>query len=223
MFKVIKTMAKLLALCLIIPSTIWAFEANQKENPKIKVLSKNLALDSIDSEKLAKINLLMDVLEVDKLPDFVRAVSRMHIYAFVPPLLSDSLSEAKALSEQKKRELVPYVQNHILPNVLSQAVAVFETASFNADVLDELKLCYAKDYSSKEIKELINFYRSPIGKKVMHSYEKIYLTILDKMLEKYMPMSILEAKKETIRAMMELQKMQLKSIAPRTSSVKLKR
>lgn len=197
MFNLIKKTARVVPLCLIIPFAVCA--QSPVSNADSNLPLNTVELNAIDSEKLVKINTLLETIDAKKLIEAIGSSAQMQAHQFVPAILSDALSESKLLTDRQKQAAVPGLQKNAIPKLVQNAGKVFFSESFKQDALNAQKNAYAKYYSLKEIKDLTTFYRSSTGKKFIQVQDQVGRDIVNSLLQKYMPLSIRETRMQADR------------------------
>lgn len=219
MSNLIKKTVKLAAVCLIVPLTICMQALAGNADSTVNFSSNSIDVASIDSEKLAKINTLLDTIDAKKLVDAIGASAQMQAHQFVPAILSDALSENKSLTDRQKQAAVPSLQKNSIPKLVQNAGKIFFSESFKQDALNAQKNAYAKYYSVKEIKDLTTFYRSSTGKKFIQVQDQVGRDIVNNLLQKYMPVSIKETRLQADREVSAIKPV----VKPVNRSVKAKK
>lgn len=144
----------------------------------------------VDAAKQAAIKDLLAAIDAQKLVGAISNSAQMQAKQLVPAILSDALSENKAMSDKQKQAAVPALQKNAVPKLVDSAGQVFSTDSFRKDAMQAQYDAYAKYYSTEEIKGLTAFYTSPVGKKFIEVQDQVGRDVVNGLMQKYMPQSI---------------------------------
>jgi hypothetical protein len=144
----------------------------------------------VDPAKQAAIKDLLDAIDAQKLVGAIANSAQMQAKQLVPAILSDSLTENKSLNDKQKQAAVPSLQKNAVPKLVESAGTVFNSDSFRQDAMQAQYEAYAKYYSTQEIKDLTNFYKSPTGRKFIQVQDQVGRDVVSGLMQKYMPQSI---------------------------------
>lgn len=144
----------------------------------------------IDAAKQAAIKELLDAIEAPKLVSAIANSAQMQAKQLVPAILSDALTENKALNDKQKQAVVPTLQKNAVPKLVESAGTVFNSEQFRQDAMQAQYDAYAKYYSASEIKDLTAFYKSPTGRKFIEVQDQVGRDVVSGLMQKYMPTSI---------------------------------
>ncbi len=144
----------------------------------------------IDAEKKGAIKALLEAIDARQLVNAIGNGAQMQSKQMVPGVLSEALRENKALTDPQKEAAVPALQKNAVPKLVDNAGKVFLTQPFMDDAIQAQYDAYAKYYSTQEIKELTQFYRSSTGRKFIEVQDQVGRDVVGHLMEKYMPQSI---------------------------------
>ncbi|MCG1041654.1 DUF2059 domain-containing protein [Mycetohabitans sp. B8] len=144
----------------------------------------------IDPAKQAAIKDLLDAIDAPKLVGAIANSAQMQAKQLVPAILSDALTENKALNDKQKQAAVPTLQKHAVPKLVEAAGTVFSSEPFRQDAMQAQYDAYAKYYSTSEIKDLTAFYKSMTGRKFIEVQDQVGRDVVSGLMQKYMPASI---------------------------------
>jgi hypothetical protein len=144
----------------------------------------------VDPAKQAAIKDLLDAIDAQKLVGAIGNSAQMQSKQLVPAILSDALSENKTLNDKQKQAAVPSLQKNAVPKLVDSAGQVFATDAFRKDAMQAQYDAYAKYYSTDEIKDLTNFYKSPTGRKFIQVQDQVGRDVVNGLMQKYMPQAI---------------------------------
>ncbi|WP_338862769.1 DUF2059 domain-containing protein [Mycetohabitans rhizoxinica] len=144
----------------------------------------------IDPAKQAAIKDLLDAIDAPKLVGAIANSAQMQAKQLVPAILSDALTENKALNDKQKQAAVPALQKNAVPKLVESAGTVFNSEPFRQDAMQAQYDAYAKYYSASEIKDLTAFYKSPTGRKFIEVQDQVGRDVVSGLMQKYMPASI---------------------------------
>ena len=144
----------------------------------------------VDPAKQAAIKDLLDAIDAQKLVGAIGNSAQMQSKQLVPAILSDALSENKTMNDKQKQAAVPTLQKNAVPKLVDSAGQVFATDAFRKDAMQAQYDAYAKYYSTDEIKDLTNFYKSPTGRKFIQVQDQVGRDVVNGMMQKYMPQAI---------------------------------
>ncbi len=154
----------------------------------------------IEPAKRAAIKDLLDAIDADKLVEAIGNGAQKQAKQLVPAILSEALTENKTLNDAQKRALISPLQQHALPKLVEQAGKVFTTPSFKADAIQFQYDAYAKYYTTSEIKDLTNFYKSPTGRKFIQVQDQVGRDVVNGLMGKYLSQAVKETRSEADRA-----------------------
>jgi len=149
-----------------------------------------MAGDANDPAKQAAIKDLLAAIDAQKLVSAIGNSAQMQAKQLVPAILSDALSENKALTDKQKQAAVPSLQKNAVPKLVDSAGQVFTTDSFRQDAMQAQVDAYTKYYTTQEIKDLTTFYKSPTGRKFIEVQDQVGRDVVNGLMQKYMPQSI---------------------------------
>ncbi|MCG1046468.1 DUF2059 domain-containing protein, partial [Mycetohabitans sp. B6] len=138
----------------------------------------------------AAIKDLLDAIDAPKLVGAIANSAQMQAKQLVPAILSDALTENKALNDKQKQAAVPALQKNAVPKLVESAGTVFNSEPFRQDAMQAQYDAYAKYYSASEIKDLTAFYKSPTGRKFIEVQDQVGRDVVSGLMQKYMPASI---------------------------------
>ncbi|MFM0323952.1 DUF2059 domain-containing protein [Caballeronia glebae] len=144
----------------------------------------------VDPAKQAAIKELLDAIDAQKLVGAIGNSAQMQSKQLVPAILSDALSENKTMNDKQKQAAVPSLQKNAVPKLVDSAGQVFATDAFRKDAMQAQYEAYAKYYSTDEIKDLTNFYKSPTGRKFIQVQDQVGRDVVNGLMQKYMPQAI---------------------------------
>jgi hypothetical protein len=144
----------------------------------------------VDPAKQAAIKDLLDAIDAQKLVGAIGNSAQMQSKQLVPAILSDALSENKTMNDKQKQAAVPSLQKNAVPKLVDSAGQVFATDAFRKDAMQAQYEAYAKYYSTDEIKDLTNFYKSPTGRKFIQVQDQVGRDVVNGLMQKYMPQAI---------------------------------
>ncbi|WP_321800263.1 DUF2059 domain-containing protein [Caballeronia sp. J97] len=144
----------------------------------------------VDPAKQAAIKDLLDAIDAQKLVGAIGNSAQMQSKQLVPAILSDALSENKTLNDKQKQAAVPTLQKNAVPKLVDSAGQVFATDAFRKDAMQAQYDAYAKYYSTDEIKDLTNFYKSATGRKFIQVQDQVGRDVVNGLMQKYMPQAI---------------------------------
>ena len=102
----------------------------------------------------------------------------------------DSSIDASLYTEKQKEQAGEILKDRFTRMVKSYELHVEKVMSYDK-VIEEVYLpLYKESYSSSEVKELLNFYRSPVGKKSLVVAQKISDEASARVAEKYDPVVV---------------------------------
>ncbi|MGI4812648.1 MAG: DUF2059 domain-containing protein [Janthinobacterium lividum] len=143
-----------------------------------------------DPAKQAAVKDLLAAIDADKLVGAIASSAQMQAKQLVPAILSDSLTENKALTDKQKQAAVPALQKNAVPKLVDSAGQVFSSDQFRQDALQAQYDAYSKYYTTQEIKDLTTFYRSASGRKFIEVQDQVGRDVVNGLMQKYMPESI---------------------------------
>ncbi|SAK71115.1 signal peptide protein [Caballeronia hypogeia] len=144
----------------------------------------------VDPAKQAAIKDLLDAIDAQKLVGAIGNSAQMQSKQLVPAILSDALSENKTMNDKQKQAAVPSLQKNAVPKLVDSAGQVFATDAFRKDAMQAQYDAYAKYYSTDEIKDLTNFYKSTTGRKFIQVQDQVGRDVVNGLMQKYMPQAI---------------------------------
>ncbi|EKS73131.1 MULTISPECIES: DUF2059 domain-containing protein [Caballeronia] len=144
----------------------------------------------VDPAKQAAIKDLLDAIDAQKLVGAIGNSAQMQSKQLVPAILSDALSENKTMNDKQKQAAVPTLQKNAVPKLVDSAGQVFATDAFRKDAMQAQYDAYAKYYSTDEIKDLTNFYKSTTGRKFIQVQDQVGRDVVNGLMQKYMPQAI---------------------------------
>jgi uncharacterized protein len=144
----------------------------------------------VDPAKQAAIKDLLDAIDAQKLVGAIGNSAQMQSKQLVPAILSDALSENKTLNDKQKQAAVPTLQKNAVPKLVDSAGQVFATDAFRKDAMQAQYDAYAKYYTTDEIKDLTNFYKSPTGRRFIQVQDQVGRDVVNGLMQKYMPQAI---------------------------------
>jgi hypothetical protein len=162
----------------------------QNQAPSTSAAPAAPAAAPVDPAKQAAIKDLLDAIDAQKLVGAIGNSAQMQSKQLVPAILSDALSENKSLNDKQKQAAVPTLQKNAVPKLVDSAGQVFATDSFRKDAMQAQYDAYAKYYSTDEIKDLTNFYKSPTGRKFIQVQDQVGRDVVNGLMQKYMPQAI---------------------------------
>src|SRR6201997_853227 len=163
---------------------------NQSSAPAAGTAPAATAAAPVDPAKQAAIKDLLDAIDAQKLVGAIGNSAQMQAKQLVPAILSDALSENKTLTDKQKQASVPTLQKNAVPKLVDSAGQVFATDAFRKDAMQAQYDAYAKYYTTDEIKDLTNFYKSPTGRKFIQVQDQVGRDVVNGLMQKYMPESI---------------------------------
>ena len=144
----------------------------------------------VDPAKQAAIKDLLDAIDAQKLVGAIGNSAQMQSKQLVPAILSDALSENKTMNDKQKQAAVPTLQKNAVPKLVDSAGQLFATDAFRKDAMHAQYDAYAKYYSTDEIKDLTNFYKSTTGRKFIQVQDQVGRDVVNGLMQKYMPQAI---------------------------------
>lgn len=149
-----------------------------------------VAAAPIDADKKSAISDLLNAIDAPKLVGAIVNSAEMQSKQLVPTILSDALSENKALTDAQKQAAVPSLQKNSVQKLVEGAGKVFYSQGFKNDAMQAQYDAYAKYYSTSEIKDLTTFYKSPTGRKFIQAQDQVGRDVINGLMQKYMPQAI---------------------------------
>lgn len=162
----------------------------QNQAPATSTAPAVPAAAPVDPAKQAAIKDLLDAIDAQKLVGAIGNSAQMQSKQLVPAILSDALSENKTMNDKQKQAAVPALQKNAVPKLVDSAGQVFVTDAFRKDAMQAQYDAYAKYYSTDEIKDLTNFYKSPTGRKFIQVQDQVGRDVVNGLMQKYMPQAI---------------------------------
>ena len=183
-----KRFKQLMVLAAFVPTLAMA-QALQNQQPAPAAPAAPAAAP-VDPAKQAAIKDLLDAIDAQKLVGAIGNSAQMQSKQLVPAILSDALSENKTMNDKQKQAAVPTLQKNAVPKLVDSAGQVFATDAFRKDAMQAQYDAYAKYYSTDEIKDLTNFYKSPTGRKFIQVQDQVGRDVVNGLMQKYMPQAI---------------------------------
>lgn len=121
------------------------------------------AREAIDAAKEAAINRLFDAMEFEK----TMSQSMAMMKAAMPKQMLGAARasiESSSLAEDKKREAIAKIEAE-MPALSETLLSKFLGKDFLDDVQKNAIQIYARHFTTEEIDQLADFYRSPVGRK----------------------------------------------------------
>ncbi|MDX2217503.1 MAG: DUF2059 domain-containing protein [Burkholderiales bacterium] len=123
------------------------------------------ANETVDASKEAAINRLFDAMDFEK----TMSQSMNLMKASMPQQMmgaARSTIESSRLSEDQKREAIAKIEAE-MPSLSNTLMNQFLGKEFLDDVQKNAIQLYARHFTTEEIDQLADFYRSPVGRKTM--------------------------------------------------------
>ncbi len=109
------------------------------------------------------------------------------------------MMKSSSLSDEEKE----YIETEFMPEYVRKMTDAITTIFKNDEIITNILMpVYAKQFTGEEVKQLISFYKTPVGKKVVKTMPEITQEVMGALLTEYGP-QIQEAVKNVTLGMMK--------------------
>lgn len=130
------------------------------------------AAPAADPQTMAAVKAMLDAMEARKMTMAAYAEMEKAMPAMMQAQFTSMIDSDAGLNAQQKKDMHARMER-ALPAMIDGMWAIMRDPAVLDEMMDQMALMYANNFTTAEINELAAFYRTPVGRKMIATVPKI--------------------------------------------------